>query len=40
LEGIGMTIASIQSLSEQWERGDAKDAAALMKPADEETLQC
>lgn len=24
---------------EQWERGDATDAAALMKPADEETLQ-
>jgi putative SOS response-associated peptidase YedK len=24
---------------EQWERGDAKDAAALMKPADEEVLQ-
>jgi putative SOS response-associated peptidase YedK len=24
---------------EQWERGDAKDAAALLKPADEDTLQ-
>jgi hypothetical protein len=24
---------------EQWERGDAKDAAALMKPADEDVLQ-
>jgi putative SOS response-associated peptidase YedK len=24
---------------EQWERGDAKDAAALMKPADEDILQ-
>jgi putative SOS response-associated peptidase YedK len=24
---------------EQWEFGDAKDAAALMKPADEEILQ-
>ena len=23
----------------QWERGDAKDAAALMKPADEDILQ-
>jgi putative SOS response-associated peptidase YedK len=24
---------------EQWERGDTKDAAALMEPADEDTLQ-
>jgi len=24
---------------EQWERGDVKDAAALMKPADDELLQ-
>jgi putative SOS response-associated peptidase YedK len=24
---------------EQWERGDVKDAAALMKPAAEEVLQ-
>ena len=24
---------------EQWERGDLKDAAALMKPADENLLQ-
>ena len=24
---------------EQWERGDVKDAAALMKPADEHVLQ-
>jgi putative SOS response-associated peptidase YedK len=24
---------------EQWERGDVKDAAALMRPADEDVLQ-
>ena len=24
---------------ERWERGDVKDAAALMKPADENVLQ-
>jgi putative SOS response-associated peptidase YedK len=24
---------------EQWERGDAKDAATLMKPADKEVMQ-
>ena len=24
---------------EQWERGDVKDAAALMKPANEDVLQ-